>query len=60
MLSRALQQSTKLAIQIQNSGFLSVQIMMPVAGNIPVGDHQGLVEFKVSYLSVTPQVELIG
>ena len=38
----------KIALMIEESGFLCVQIMMPVSGSMTVGEHQGIIEFKVS------------
>ena len=51
ILSRALHQSIKICLQIEHSGFLCVQIMMPVAENVPMGGHSGILEFKVSRIS---------
>ena len=48
LLSRALNQSIKICIQIESSGFLCVQVMMPVTEGLPVGAHSGILEFKVS------------
>ena len=48
LLSRALSQSIKICLQIESSGFLCVQIMMPVSENVPLGGHSGILEFKVS------------
>jgi cell cycle checkpoint protein len=47
LLSRALQQSIKICIQVEGTGFLCVQIMMPVADGVPLGEHSGILEFKV-------------
>lgn len=47
LLSRALNQSIKICLQIEQSGFLCVQIMMPVGEGVPVGSHSGILEFKV-------------
>jgi hypothetical protein len=50
-LSRALQQSVKLALMIEANGFLSVQIMMPVTQGTNLGEHNGIIDFKVCPLS---------
>lgn len=47
LLSRALNQSIKICIQVESSGFLCVQVMMPVADGVPLGEHSGILEFKV-------------
>ena len=49
LLSRALQQSIKICLQIEESGFLCVQIMMPVQDPSKVGQHSGILEFKVGH-----------
>lgn len=49
MLSRALQQSDRLSIAIEPSGFLDIQISMPIVGRgLEIGQNQGIIEFKVS------------
>jgi cell cycle checkpoint protein len=47
LLSRALHQSIKIALMVESSGFLCVQIMMPVGDKVGLGEHQGILEFKV-------------
>ncbi|OCF40635.1 hypothetical protein I317_05567 [Kwoniella heveanensis CBS 569] len=47
LLSRALHQSVKICLQIEKTGFLCVQIMMPLEKNVEVGGHSGILEFKV-------------
>jgi len=48
LLSRALNQSIKICLQVEHSGFLCIQIMMPVGEGVPMGQHSGILEFKVS------------
>ncbi|GFZ45867.1 hypothetical protein JCM24511_03599 [Saitozyma sp. JCM 24511] len=50
LLSRALHQSIKIALMVENSGFLCVQIMMPVGDKVGLGEHQGILEFKMHAL----------
>ena len=50
LLSRALAQSIKICLQVESTGFLCVQIMMPVGENVPLGHHSGILEFKVNDL----------
>ncbi|WVQ99013.1 hypothetical protein IAU59_006145 [Kwoniella sp. CBS 9459] len=50
LLSRALHQSVKICLQIEKTGFLCVQIMMPLEKNIEVGGHSGILEFKMHAL----------
>ncbi|ORY30003.1 Rad1/Rec1/Rad17 [Naematelia encephala] len=50
MLSRALNASIKICLQIESSGYLCVQIMMPVSENLPTGNHSGILEFKMNPL----------
>jgi hypothetical protein len=33
---------------VESSGFLCVQIMMPVQGEVALGQHHGIIEFRVS------------
>lgn len=47
LLTRALQQSVKLALMIEESGYLCVQIMMPIGQGTSTGQHSGIIEFKV-------------
>jgi cell cycle checkpoint protein len=49
MLSRALQQSVKIALQIEHTGYLCLQIMMPITKDLGTGVHMGILEFKVSH-----------
>ena len=49
LLSRALNQAIKVCIMVESTGFLCVQIMMPVSDRVEVGGHSGILEFKVSY-----------
>lgn len=51
LLARALNQSMKICIRITTEGFLGVQVMMPMPQNLPIGDHYGILEFKVSHFS---------
>ncbi|WRT67436.1 uncharacterized protein IL334_004407 [Kwoniella shivajii] len=50
LLHRALHQSVKICLQIEKSGFLCVQIMMPLGEGVPVGGHSGILEFKMHAL----------
>ncbi|WVW82758.1 hypothetical protein I302_104769 [Kwoniella bestiolae CBS 10118] len=50
LLHRALHQSVKICLQIEKSGFLCVQIMMPLNNNAGVGGHSGILEFKMHAL----------
>jgi len=50
LLSRALSQSIKICLQIESSGFLCIQIMMPIGEGVPMGGHSGILEFKVGCL----------
>ncbi|WWD16204.1 hypothetical protein CI109_100630 [Kwoniella shandongensis] len=50
LLHRALHQSVKICLQIEHSGFLCVQIMMPLGEGVPVGGHSGILEFKMHAL----------
>ncbi|WWC89735.1 uncharacterized protein L201_004660 [Kwoniella dendrophila CBS 6074] len=50
LLHRALHQSVKICLQIEKSGFLCVQIMMPLSENVEVGGHSGILEFKMHAL----------
>ncbi|KAK1925153.1 Rad1/Rec1/Rad17 [Papiliotrema laurentii] len=50
LLSRALAQSIKICLQVESTGFLCVQIMMPVGENVPLGHHSGILEFKMHAL----------
>ena len=57
LLSRALNQSIKICLQVESTGFLCIQIMMPVGEGVPMGQHSGILEFKVSYnLNWVPQL----
>ncbi|ORX33853.1 Rad1/Rec1/Rad17 [Kockovaella imperatae] len=51
LLTRALQSSIKICLQIENSGFLCVQIMMPVSEGVAMGGHSGILEFKMHALA---------
>lgn len=51
-LSRALQNSIKVCLEIQSDGFLSAQIMM--AEGEKLGEHGGLLHYKVCPLELTP------
>lgn len=48
LLSKALQHSLKVCLRIDDTGFLSVQVMMPVPESMPPHMHNGILEFKVS------------
>ncbi|WVF71893.1 hypothetical protein IAT40_006703 [Kwoniella sp. CBS 6097] len=50
LLSRALHQSVKICLQIEKTGFLCVQIMMPLEKNMDMGGHSGILEFKMHAL----------
>ncbi|WVR05449.1 hypothetical protein IAU60_002465 [Kwoniella sp. DSM 27419] len=50
LLSRALQHSVKICVQIERTGFLCVQVMMPLVDGIAVGGHNGILEFKMHAL----------
>ncbi|KAK6903248.1 hypothetical protein L486_06710 [Kwoniella mangroviensis CBS 10435] len=50
LLHRALHQSLKVCLQIEKSGFLCVQIMMPLSENVEIGGHSGILEFKMHAL----------
>ncbi|KAI9637818.1 putative DNA repair protein Rad1 [Dioszegia hungarica] len=50
MLSRALQQSVKIALQIEHTGYLCLQIMMPITKDLGTGVHMGILEFKMNAL----------
>ena len=47
LLGRALQQSIKICLQIESSGFMCIQVMMPVPEGLTMGQHSGILEFKV-------------
>lgn len=47
LLGRALQHSLKICLQIENEGFLSVQIMMPIPDDMPADMHNGILDFKL-------------
>lgn len=51
LLSKALQGSLKVCLRIDETGFLSVQVMMPVPESMPPHMHNGILEFKVSCLA---------
>lgn len=55
LLARALNQATKICLQIESSGFINVQVMMPMAPNADVGKHSGILDFKVGIIAVTLQ-----
>lgn len=48
LLSRALHQSIRIALMVEDTGYLSVQVMMPVSDKEALGEHEGILEFKVS------------
>jgi hypothetical protein len=52
VLNRALQYSTKICLQIDDEGFMSIQVMMPVGEDVPIGEHSGILEFKVGRVLV--------
>lgn len=47
LLGRALQQSIKICLQIESTGFMCIQVMMPVPEGLTMGQHSGILEFKV-------------
>jgi cell cycle checkpoint protein len=47
-LARALQESIKICVQIEREGFMCIQVMMPVNEGVDMGNHSGILEFKVS------------
>lgn len=51
-LSRALQNSIKVCLEIQSDGFLSAQIMM--AEGEELGEHGGLLHYKVCPVKAAP------
>ncbi|WWC69155.1 uncharacterized protein I206_103091 [Kwoniella pini CBS 10737] len=50
LLHRALHQSVKICLQVETSGFLCVQVMMPLSDNVEIGGHSGILEFKMHAL----------
>ena len=49
LLARALQHALKICLQIEETGFLCVQVMMPIPENMAPDMHNGILDFKVSY-----------
>jgi cell cycle checkpoint protein len=47
LLGRALQHALKVCVQIEEEGFLCVQVMLPLPEGLAEGMHNGILEFKV-------------
>ncbi|KAL1410990.1 checkpoint clamp complex protein Rad1 [Vanrija albida] len=50
LLGRAVQHSAKICLQIETTGFLSVQVMMPLSENQPPELNNGILDFKMNAL----------
>ncbi|BEI81564.1 hypothetical protein CcaverHIS002_0207240 [Cutaneotrichosporon cavernicola] len=50
LLGRALQYALKVCVQIEENGFLCVQVMLPLPEGLAEGMHNGILEFKMHAL----------
>ncbi|GMK54043.1 hypothetical protein CspeluHIS016_0106290 [Cutaneotrichosporon spelunceum] len=50
VLGRALQHALKVCVQIEENGFLCVQVMLPLPDGLAEGMHNGILEFKMHAL----------